>query len=67
MTSKVESIDRWVRVAINLAIGAAGLSFKSCFGLIGLVPLGTALMSWCPLHVLPGISTRRLQSEGSST
>ena len=67
MKFNVGSVDRWARVAIGFAIGAAGLYFKSWFGLIGLVPLGTALVGWCPLYVLFGISACRLRSEGSST
>ena len=67
MKLNIGSIDRGARVVLGLAIGAAGLYFKSWFGLIGLVPLGTALVGWCPLYVLFGISTCRLRSEGSST
>jgi hypothetical protein len=67
MKLNVGIIDRWVRIVLGLAIGAAGLYFKSWFGLIGLVPFGTALVGWCPLYVLFGISTCRLRSEGSST
>jgi len=67
MKSNVGSIDRWVRIVLGLSIGAAGLYFKSWFGLIGLVPLGTALVGWGPLYVALGISTCTLQSEGSST
>ena len=66
MKSDVGNIDRWVRIVLGLSIGAAGLYFKSWFGLIGLVPLGTALVGSCPLYVLLGISTCKLQSEGSS-
>jgi len=67
MKLNIGSIDRGARIVLGLAIGAAGLYFKSWFGLIGLVPFGTALVGWCPLYVLFGISTCRLRSEGSST
>ena len=67
MKFNVGTTDRWVRIVLGLAIGAAGLYFKSWFGLIGLVPLGTALAGWCPLYVVLGISTCGLRSEGSST
>ena len=67
MKTNVGTIDRWIRIVIGLAIGAAGLYFKSWFGLIGLVPLTTAFVGSCPLYLPFGISTRRMRSERSST
>jgi hypothetical protein len=66
MKGNVGSVDRWARVVLGLVIGAAGLYFKSWFGLIGLVPLGTALVGWCPAYVPFGNSTCTQRSEGSS-
>ena len=66
MKGNVGSIDRWARVALGLAIVAAGFYFKSWFGLIGFLPLGTALVGWCPAYVPFGLSTRVKRSEGSS-
>ena len=51
--------DKWVRIVIGLLIGAAGIYFKSWWGLIGLVPLATALINSCLLYLPFGISTRR--------
>ena len=42
MNRNMGSADRWVRIVIGVAVGAAGLYFKSWLGLIGLVPLATA-------------------------
>ena len=67
MKLNVGIIDRWVRVVLGLAIAAAGLYFKSWFGLIGLIPLVTAAVGWCPLYAPFGISTCRLRSEGNSS
>jgi hypothetical protein len=67
MNHNVGTIDRWARIVLGLAIGAAGLYFKSWFGLVAIVPLGTALMGSCPLYTVLGISTCPVQSEGSST
>ena len=66
MKLNMGSIDRSARVVVGLAIIAAGLYFKSWLGLIGLVPLGTALLGWCPMYVPFGISTCRTRPEGSS-
>jgi hypothetical protein len=67
MKSNVGAVDRWARIILGLAIVAAGYYFKSWFGLIGLVPLGTALVGWCPAYLPFGISTRRTRTERSST
>ena len=65
MKFNVGSIDRWVRIVLGLAIGGAGLYLESWFGLLALIPIGTALVGWCPLYTVFGISTCDLQSEGS--
>lgn len=59
MKKNIGISDRWIRVVLGLAIGAAGVYFKSWWGLIGLVPLATALIRTCPLYLPFGISTRR--------
>ncbi len=57
MKTNVGSLDRTARVIIGLLILAAGYYFKNWFGLIGIIPLGTALMGWCPAYLPFGIST----------
>jgi hypothetical protein len=52
---------------LGLVIGAAGLYFQRWFGLITIVPLGTALVGWSPLYTIFGSSTCRLKPDGSST
>ncbi len=58
MKKNIGISDRWVRIVIGLAIGAAGLYFKSWWGLVGLIPLSTALIRTCPLYLPFRISTR---------
>lgn len=57
MKTNVGSLDRTARIIIGLLILAAGFYFQNWFGLIGLIPLGTALMGWCPAYLPFGIST----------
>lgn len=57
MKSNVGTADRIVRVLIGLGFLAAGLVFHSAWGLIGLVPLFTATIGFCPLYRLVGLST----------
>jgi len=59
MKKNIGITDKWIRVVIGLVIGILGIYFKSWWGLIGLVPLATALINSCPLYLPFGISTRR--------
>ncbi len=62
MKKNVGSIDRVIRVILGLAIIGLGIGFKSWLGLIGLVPIITAVIGWCPLYVPFGISTCKVKS-----
>ncbi|MGF1614939.1 MAG: DUF2892 domain-containing protein [Gammaproteobacteria bacterium] len=58
MTKNVGTIDKALRVI--LGIGLLSLVFvgpQTWWGLIGLVPLATVAMSWCPVYSLFGVST----------
>ncbi len=48
-----------VRVVLGVGIIAIGIYFKSWWGAIGVVPLFTAAMGWCPAYVPFGISSCR--------
>ena len=49
--------DRIIRVFVGLIIIAVGVYLKSWWGFIGLVPLFTAVIGWCGLYKIFGIST----------
>ena len=58
MTRNIGSIDRVLRVLVGL--GAISLVFvgpHSPWGWLGVVPLATALIGWCPPYALLGINT----------
>lgn len=57
MKNNVGSLDRIVRVILGLVILAAGYCYQNWFGLIGIVPLGTAALGWCPAYLPFGLST----------
>lgn len=65
MRQNVGTIDRWVRVVLTAAGGwlAAAIGYASVGGVIVLVAAAilaaTALLGYCPLYALFGISTRR--------
>jgi hypothetical protein len=51
--------DRRIRFVLGLLIVAAGIYFKTWWGLLGVVFLATSLISWCPLYVPFALSTRK--------
>ncbi len=57
MNKNIGSIDRTIRIITGLAAISLGLNFGSWWGVIGIVPLLTAFMRWCPAYTLLGIST----------
>lgn len=63
MKPNVGNIDRVIRIVFGLGVIGAGLYYKSWFGLIGIVPLLTALVSFCPLYTVLGISSCPLKKE----
>jgi hypothetical protein len=54
------TIDRVVRTLVGIALlSLAFVGPKTLWGYVGLVPLATGLLGWCPLYTLLGISTCR--------
>jgi hypothetical protein len=50
MKCNVGRTDRIIRVIIGLAIVWAGFYSESWWGLIGILPLATAAIGYCPLY-----------------
>lgn len=59
MEKNIGKTDRIIRIVAGIAILLIGIIYKSWWGLIGIVPLATAFMSWCPLYAPCNITTRR--------
>ena len=57
MTPNVGNTDRIVRIIAGVVIIAAGVYFKAWWGVIGIVPLATATIRWCPAYLPFGINT----------
>lgn len=57
MKPNVGSLDRTIRVILGLVILATGYYYQNWFGLIGIVPLSTAALGWCPAYLPFGLST----------
>ena len=58
MTKNVGSIDRLLRVVVGLALIASAVAgWFSPWGYIGVVPLLTAVVGFCPAYTLLGLNT----------
>ncbi len=58
MTKNMGTLDRGLRVAAGLALVAlAATGTVGVWGWIGVVPLVTAAIGWCPAYTLLGIRT----------
>lgn len=57
MKQNVGSLDRIVRVIAGCAILGSGYYFKSWWGLVGIVPLLTAFVGFCPAYLPIGLNT----------
>jgi hypothetical protein len=57
MTKNMGGIDRGIRVVVGVALLAWGYIEQDWLGAIGLVPLFTAAIGWCPAYLPFGIKT----------
>jgi len=57
MKCNVGGWDRFFRFVVGLIIFALGYVYDSYWGLVGLLPLLTALFRWCPAYIPLKIST----------
>ena len=60
MVANVGKVDRIVRVILGIALLSVVLLAEGpmrWLGLIGIVPLATAFVDWCPAYSLFGMST----------
>ena len=61
MTANIGNTDRVLRDILGVALLAMFLIAESSllwWGLLGIVPLATAALGFCPLYAVLGISTR---------
>ena len=58
MTKHVGGIDKILRIVAGLALIALAVTGTvGVWGYVGLVPLATGLMGWCPFYPLLGMNT----------
>jgi hypothetical protein len=58
MKKNVGSVERAIRTITGIAIlSLAFVGPQSPWAYLGIIPLATGLMGWCPAYALLGIST----------
>lgn len=58
MQTNTETLDRGLRIAAGIVlIALAATGTVGVWGWIGVVPLATGLLGWCPAYTLFGIKT----------
>ena len=58
MKANIGSIDRIIRFILGAVIIILGFYFQSWWGAIGILPIITGLVNYCPAYGLIGISTK---------
>lgn len=57
MKCNVGTTDRVIRIILGLVIIGLGVAYNSWLGAIGVVPIFTAAIGWCPIYLPIGVST----------
>lgn len=57
MTRNIGRTDRIIRIVLGVVIIALGFYFNTWWGALGLIPLATAAIGWCPLYAPFKLST----------
>lgn len=57
MTKNVGNIDRILRAVAGIGLIGWGYATGNWWGAVGIIPLFTAAISWCPAYPLLGINT----------
>lgn len=64
MKANVGGIDRILRITIGLVlIGLAATGTVGWWGWLGVVPLATGLIGWCPPYAMLGLNTCRTRGK----
>lgn len=62
MKRNVGQTEKILRILAGIVIIAIGVIMNSWWGAVGLVPLLTGLINWCPAYAIFGISTCKIQN-----
>ncbi|MGE5391021.1 MAG: DUF2892 domain-containing protein [Deltaproteobacteria bacterium] len=63
MKRNVGDTEQVIRVTLGMLIILAGLYYKSWWGIIGLLPIATGMIRYCPISAILGVSTSRINQD----
>jgi len=63
MKCNVGKTDKIVRWIIGIVAIALGVYLKSWWGAVGLIPIVTALMGFCPIYTIVGLSSCKVEKK----
>jgi len=66
MKQNVGNVDRWIRIVLGVVLLSLLVFLNGpirWIGLIGLIPLVTGILNFCPIYALLGISTKKDQTK----
>jgi len=61
MNINVGGVDKVLRIVAGLAIISWGFLTENIWGTVGLIPLFTGTVQWCPLYQLLGIKSCKVR------
>lgn len=59
MVKNVGKTDRFIRIIVGLVIIGIGIYYKSWWGAIGIIPIITGSLGWCPAYLPFKINTNK--------
>lgn len=65
MKKNVGGFDRGLRIVVGLVLLGLGYWNQSYWGFVGLVPIVTAAMGWCPAYTLLGFSSCPMKGDSA--
>lgn len=57
MNKNIGTADKIIRIIVGIIIIALGIYYRSWWGFLAVIPLGTAVVGFCGLYPLLGINT----------
>jgi hypothetical protein len=63
MKPNVGTIDRAIRIVLGALIIGWGLYAQAWWGIIGVIPIATGILQWCPAYLPIGFSSCSVDTE----